>query len=414
MAHKDVKIHIIGAGVSGLAAALTLKKAGYNAQVLEQAATIGGRVNTTINGAMKLDHGFQVLLDHYPAAQEFLNLDSLDLVKFSPASVIYIDGKKHVIGDAQRDMKYAWKTIVAGVGSVSDKWKVYTLSRKLKQKNLIDIFKSPEKTTLQYLQDYGFSEKMIKSFFKPFYSGIFLETQLQTSSRMFEFVFKMFSEGNATIPAAGIKAIPEQMAHQLDGQIQLNTTVKEVVADTIQLVNGDNLKSDYTIIATPADVLVPNLPKSNKPWHSVQTLYFDTDDHGFDQPIIGLIAGDDCLSNNFHFLNDVFENHPKVISVSVVAKHDLTKDQLEERVRKELIEQAHIKAGDLIQMMEIKKALPTFDSIQYAMSPTETQLTQNIFLAGDQLSNGSLNAAMLNGKAAAQAVISNIENGIFV
>lgn len=287
-------------------------------------------------------------------------------------------------------------------------------SRKLKQKNLIDIFNSPEKTTLQYLQDYGFSEKMIKSFFKPFYTGIFLESQLQTSSRMFEFVFKMFSEGNATIPAAGIKAIPEQMAHQLDGQIQLNTTVKEVVADTIQLVNGDNLKSDYTIIATPADVLVPNLPKSNKPWHSVQTLYFDTDDHGFDQPIIGLIAGDDCLSNNFHFLNDVFENHPKVISVSVVAKHDLTKDQLEERVRKELIEQAHIKAGDLIQMMEIKKALPTFDSIQYAMSPTETQLTQNIFLAGDQLSNGSLNAAMLNGKAAAQAVISNIENGIFV
>lgn len=127
MAHKDVKIHIIGAGVSGLAAALTLKKAGYNAQVLEQATTIGGRVNTTINGAMKLDHGFQVLLDHYPAAQEFLNLDALDLVKFSPASVIYIDGKKHVIGDAQRDMKYAWKTIVAGVGSVSDKWKVYTL-----------------------------------------------------------------------------------------------------------------------------------------------------------------------------------------------------------------------------------------------------------------------------------------------
>ncbi|MEP3923003.1 FAD-dependent oxidoreductase, partial [Nonlabens ulvanivorans] len=227
MAHKDVKIHIIGAGVSGLAAALTLKKAGYNAQVLEQATTIGGRVNTTINGAMKLDHGFQVLLDHYPAAQEFLNLDALDLVKFSPASVIYIDGKKHVIGDAQRDMKYAWKTIVAGVGSVSDKWKVYTLSRKLKQKNLIDIFNSPEKTTLEYLQDYGFSEKMIKSFFKPFYTGIFLETQLQTSSRMFEFVFKMFSEGNATIPAAGIKAIPEQMAHQLDGQIQLNTTVKE-------------------------------------------------------------------------------------------------------------------------------------------------------------------------------------------
>tara|TARA_R110002012_G_scaffold252327_1_gene431336 strand:+ start:1037 stop:2281 length:1245 start_codon:yes stop_codon:yes gene_type:complete len=414
MTDKDVKIHIIGAGVSGLAAAIILKNAGYNAQILEQSPTVGGRVETTMNGSMKLDHGFQVLLDEYPAAKEFLNLESLNLVKFSPASIVFIDGKKHVIGDAQRDMSYAWSTLIAGVGSVGDKWKVFTLSRKLKQKNLTDIFNDPEKTTLKYLQDYGFSQKMIDCFFKPFYTGIFLETELQTSSRMFEFVFKMFSIGNATIPAAGIEAIPNQMADKLVGQFQFNTTVKEVIADTIHLTTGETIKSDYTIIASPAENIVPNLPKSDKPWHSVQTLYFDTDDHGFDQPIIGLIAGSDCLSNNFHFLNDVFENHPKVISVSVVAKHNLTKDQLEERVRKELIEQAQIKAGDLIKMMEIKKALPTFDSIQYAMSPTETQLTQNIFLAGDQLSNGSLNAAMLNGKAAAQAVISNIENGIFV
>ncbi|GAK90634.1 probable oxidoreductase [Nonlabens ulvanivorans] len=368
MTDKDVKIHIIGAGVSGLAAAITLKNAGYNAQILEQSPTVGGRVETTMNGLMKLDHGFQVLLDEYPAAKEFLNLESLNLVKFSPASIVFIDGKKHVIGDAQRDMSYAWSTLIAGVGSVGDKWKVFTLSRKLKQKNLTDIFNDPEKTTLKYLQDYGFSQKMIDCFFKPFYTGIFLETELQTSSRMFEFVFKMFSIGNATIPAAGIEAIPNQMADKLVGQFQFNTTVKEVIADTIHLTTGETIKSDYTIIATPAETIVPNLPKSDKPWHSVQTLYFDTDDHGFDQPIIGLIAGSDCLSNNFHFLNDVFENHPKVISVSVVAKHNLTKDQLEERVRKELIEQANIKAGDLIKMMEIKKALPTFDSIQYAMS----------------------------------------------
>ena len=83
MTDKDVKIHIIGAGVSGLAAAITLKNAGYNAQILEQSPTVGGRVETTMNGSMKLDHGFQVLLDEYPAAKEFLNLESLNLVKFN-------------------------------------------------------------------------------------------------------------------------------------------------------------------------------------------------------------------------------------------------------------------------------------------------------------------------------------------
>ena len=211
MSQNNPTIHIIGTGVSGLAAAITLKNTGYNAQLIEQSSSVGGRVKTTVQDHMKLDHGFQVLLNQYPAAQEFLDLDALKLRSFSPASIVFIDGKKHVIGDAQRDFSYAWSTVVAGVGNLGDKWKVFTLSRKLKQKSLTDIFASPEKTTLSYLQDYGFSDKMIQSFFKPFYTGIFLETELQTSSRMFEFVFKMFSLGNATIPAAGIQAIPQQM-----------------------------------------------------------------------------------------------------------------------------------------------------------------------------------------------------------
>lgn len=415
MTHKDATIYIIGAGVSGLAAAITLKKAGYKAQILEQSSHLGGRVWTTVHKGQLLDHGFQVLLDQYPAAQEFLDLAALKLNRFSPASVVFIDGKKHIIGDASRDLSYAWSTLIAGVGSLGDKWKVFTLSRKLKQKSLSDIFSSPEQTTLEYLKAYGFSNQMIQRFFKPFYTGIFLETELQTSSRMFEFVFKMFSEGNATIPAAGIQAIPQQMADQLDQEnILLNTAVKQVLGNTIELSNGTTIKSDYTIIATPAAGLVPNLPQTDSKWHSVQTLYFDTDDHGFDKPVIGLIAGENCLSNNFHFLNNIFENHKKVISVSVIKSHNLTTDKLEVQVRKELLDQANIKAGDLIKIMEIKKALPVLESIQYAMTPTETQLNQYVFLAGDQLSNGSLNAAMLNGKAAAQAVISKIDGNVLL
>ena len=48
------------------------------------------------------------------------------------------------------------------------------------------------------------------------------------------------------------------------------------------------------------------------------------------------------------------------------------------------------------------------------MNASETQLTDSVFLAGDQLSNGSLNAAMLNGKAAANAVISKIEGSVIL
>ena len=78
----------------------------------------------------------------------------------------------------------------------------------------------------------------------------------------------------------------------------------------------------------------------------------------------------------------------------------------------QLREEAHVIAGDLIKVVHIKKALPQLPSLHYSMHPSETQLTNTIFLAGDQLSNGSLNAAMLNGKAAAEAVISHIQNNV--
>jgi len=406
-------IYIIGAGMSGLTAAITLQQQGFEPVLLEQSNHVGGRLQTTTLNGMVLDHGFQVMLDAYPAVLEFLDLEALDLIKFVPGSIVFIDGEQHKIGDPRRSSGFLWSTVIAGVGSLKDKLLMFSLSRKLTAKSLTAIFETPEQTTLQYLLDYGFSDKIIKNFFLPFYTGIFLETELQTSSRMFEFVFKMFSMGNATIPAKGIQEIPKQLAARLpSGSIRLNAEVQQVVGNQITLKDGTQLHSDYTVIAGDASKLVPNLAGSDLPWRSVTVLYFETDNMGQDLPIINLVASEDCLVNNFHFMHDVFPGHKNVLSASVVKSHNLNDAKLAERVTQQLREQANVVAGDLIKLVHIKKALPVLASLQYSMPPTETQLTDSIFLAGDQLSNGSLNAAMLNGKAAAQAVISHIQDNV--
>ena len=180
------------------------------------------------------------------------------------------------------------------------------------------------------------------------------------------------------------------------------------------MADGSKLESDYTIIATQADRLVPNLPISNMKWHEVTVLYFKTTNQGFGKSIIGLVSAENTLSNNFHFLQDIFKGHEKVISVSVVKQHDYEITELSDRVRMELKEHCNIDLGKMIHSKIIKKALPDLKNINYSMNPTETQLTENVYLAGDQLSNGSLNAAMLNGKAAAQAVIDKIEGKVVV
>ena len=67
MDQKQPKIHIIGAGISGLIAANVLENHGHSPVILEATDRAGGRVKTDIIDGFQLDHGFQVLLSAYPA-----------------------------------------------------------------------------------------------------------------------------------------------------------------------------------------------------------------------------------------------------------------------------------------------------------------------------------------------------------
>ena len=58
----------------------------------------------------------------------------------------------------------------------------------------------------------GLSAGIIDGFFRPFLQGVFLSPLSQQSSRLFEFVFGVFSTGAACLPAGGIGAVAEQMA----------------------------------------------------------------------------------------------------------------------------------------------------------------------------------------------------------
>ncbi|MFT6816173.1 MAG: phytoene dehydrogenase-like protein, partial [Sphingobacteriales bacterium] len=203
MDKRDAKIYIIGAGVSGLIAAKVLEDNGFYPVILEATDRIGGRVKTDLVDGYQLDHGFQVLLTAYPAAKKYLDLEALDLQHFLPGAAIFKNKNQKIIGDPLKDMSLFFSTLFSGIGTISDKLKVVQLNNKLKKKSLLAIFSDKEQSTFSYLTGFGFSKEMVNDFFRPFFSGIFLETQLETSSRMFEFVYKMFGEGSASIPKKG-------------------------------------------------------------------------------------------------------------------------------------------------------------------------------------------------------------------
>ena len=416
MKRSDYKIHIIGAGISGLIAAKTLEYYGYNPIIIEATDRVGGRVKTDIVDGYQLDHGFQVLLNGYPEAQKHLDYNALELQEYLPGAIVFKDGKQHTLGDPLRNLGFLSSALFSPLGSFSDKLKILKLNSILKKKSLYAIFNEKERTTLAYLKQFGFSDKMISSFFKPFFTGIFLEPELRTSSRMFEFVYKMFGTGLAVLPKGGIQSIANQLQSQLKTtEFIYNTKVKTVNDTKIQLDNGDNLNTHFTIITANTEQLIGNLNHQKTQWKSCYCLYFEVEKRSIEKPLIGLVADDNTLINNIFFHNSLASNtkgENELLSVTIVKDTPLTELEIIAQVEKELAKTCNISVLKHLKTYHISKALPDLEQLQYDISPTETQLKPTIFLAGDCMLNGSLNAAMISGERAANGLVMTLEDGI--
>lgn len=404
-------LYIIGAGISGLIAAQVLESKGYNVVILEKSNCAGGRLKTIDYKGNPLDVGFQVLLDAYPLAQKYLDYEKLKLLPFLPGSAIFTKNGMKTIGDPSRNLSFLIPTLFSGIGSFGDKIKILRLNKTLKKKSIDKIFNSPEKTTLHYLQDLGFSQEMLNDFFKPFFTGIFLETELETSSRMFEFVYKMFAKGNAVIPEKGIAAIPAQLVANLKlTKILYGSAVKKVSNEEIHLTGGDVIPHEGVIIAGEASKIVKNLKNQTVEWRSCDCLYFEAPNRAITKDLIGLIADDSSLINNVVYVNQPQkERSLSILSVTVVKSHKLSEEDLVRTVINELKEWCGIAELTFIRRFQIEKALPRITGLTYKVQPSETELLPNVFLAGDYMLYGSLNAAMQSGELAAEGLIEKLE-----
>lgn len=352
----------------------------------------------------------------YPAVKKYLDYDALNLQFFLPGAYIFKANTQSIIGDPLRDVSLLISTLFSGIGSISDKFKILKLNHKIKKKSLTDIFSEKEQTTLSYLKEFGFSKDMLNDFFIPFFSGIFLENKLETSSRMFEFVYKMFGEGHAAIPKAGMEAIPKQLLNNLKTTtFQYNTEVANVKDGQITLTNGSKLESDFIISTIPPGCLVSNIKNQPTEWRSCVTLYFETNKRVIHKPLIGLIVKPDSLVNNIVYnssLASVTKPAHELLCVTVIDDQNLSDHELVTAVEQELKVLCNISITRFIKQYRITKALPKLENLKYEMKPSETQLSKSLFVAGDTQLNASFNAAMISGEQAALAVIKAATNSI--
>ncbi len=244
-------VAIVGAGLAGLSCAVALHQAGVAVQVFEASDGVGGRVRSDHVDGFTLDRGFQVALTAYPEMHRQLDMAALDLRAFEPGALVWRNGRGAVVGDPFRRPSTTLSTVTAPIGSVFDKARIGLLRHRVRSVHPVRLLQGPDGSTRDALTDAGFSDKIIERFFRPLVGGIQLDPELADSRRMFDIIFRMLADGDSAVPAAGMQAIPDQLAAKLPpGCIRLGARVASTSATSVMLDDGDEIRAAAVVVAT--------------------------------------------------------------------------------------------------------------------------------------------------------------------
>ena len=408
------KVVIVGGGVSGLSCAHSLHQAGVPFTLLEAAEVPGGRVQTDAYEGFLLDRGFQVLLTAYPEARRSLDYNKLELCKFTPGALIRSDGKFHQFVDPWRHPLKGFSSLFSPVGSLADKLRVAKLRSKVCRGSLSNIFHAPDRSTLAELKERGFSPQIITQFFKPFLGGIFLDQELETSSRMLNFVFRMFSRGDAALPADGIGQIAKQLAARLPkGSIRYGCRVQSIEQNRVQLERGEEIAGAATVLATGGEATARLLGRAFSPHQcrKVTCIYFSAPQSPIREPLLVLNGEGTGVVNNLCVPSLVSRRYAPpeqhLISASVLEEVDGTNLEMAvlEQMRDWFGEQ--VKGWKHLRTYRIEEALPN-QTAGYPPQFAQGKISPGLYLCGDFCTQGSLNAAMYSGRLVAEEIAGDL------
>lgn len=399
---------VVGGGVAGLACAGHLARRGVDVVVLEASDAVGGRVRTDVVDGFRLDRGFQVLLTSYPEVVATLDLAALDLRRFAPGALVRHGGRFHRVVDPWRRPLAALGAVFSPVGTLGDKRRLGALRREVLDARPEALLEEPERPAAAWLAERGFSPSVVDRFFRPFFGGVFLERGLATSSRWLRYLFRMFAVGDATLPSAGMGAVPAQLAARLPaGAVRTGARVEAVSATRATLSTGEPVGASAVVVAVDGPEAHGLLGLEPPPMRGVVTLHYAADRDPVGEPILLLNAEPGGVVNDVAVVSAVAPGYAPagaaLVSVTVLGAGPVDEGAVRAELARWFGEEP--RRWRLLRTLRLPAALPAFQPPTTPVRPARVR--PGLYVAGDHVATPSLAGALESGRRAAEAVLAD-------
>lgn len=379
---------VVGAGLAGLNAAITLELAGHEVLLVEGSDRAGGRVATDVVDGFLLDRGFQLINANYPELKQLRVIDHIDFVEAPRAVSISVEGKEIFLGDPRQHLSSA---LNGSTGSIKEKLGLISY-----------LTKSPKSgvSVASQLKQLG---KTYDRVLRPFLTGVFLTDPSEVEASVGKELIQSFVTGRPGLPANGAGALAAELSSRVTN-VKYDVRV-EAVKDGYLKTSDGKIKFDSLIIATDANTAAQLLDLEEvPPMVGCTTWYHVPDSLPSDHPYLlldGMQAGP--VVNSIVISNMVESYAP--VGRALVSSTTIQRAS-ESEVRRHLAAMwgTSTQHWELLAKYEIPAALPLAQVGKRLAN--NVRIDKNIFVAGDWRESPSQNGALKSGRRAAETLIS--------